>query len=281
VNVEWHVQRLRDSYEQIARDVVEYGDRTSPRGQATYEVQGATIVLYDPAESLPVGINRGLNLGIAAAEALQLIGGVSYPELMVKVAGNFAQFRDDGTFHGAYGPRVRPQLSPVVERLRHDRSSRQAIVVLWDPLHDLMVDDSKDYPCTIALQFVIRGGELHMHTFMRSNDVWWGLPYDMFQFTQLQFTVAHALAIPVGWYWHHVNSLHVYERNLEDIDKLKRVHPAMEKHHPPALGVGFNHAAINDSMIIARGLLTGWNHKSSMLTPSESWYMQTLEQFVA
>jgi thymidylate synthase len=274
--VEWHIDRLRDGYAQIAHDVATHGDRTSPRGQTTYEVQGATIVLYNPAESLPVGINRGLNTAIAAAEALQLIGGVSYPDLMVKVAANFDQFRDDGTFHGAYGPRVRPQLPVIVDRLKRDPATRQAIIVLWDPLHDLFVQDSKDYPCTIALQFVIRGGELHMHTFMRSNDVWWGLPYDVFQFTQLQFTVANALGIPVGWYWHHANSLHIYERNLADLDKLT---PPDDREHPPAAGIGLRHSKITESMSVARLLLSGIRD-SVAVNPGESWYIETLESFV-
>jgi thymidylate synthase len=264
--MQWHVERLRDSYEQIARDVAEHGDRTSPRGQTTYEIQGALIILENPAESLPVGINRGLNLGIAAVEALQLIGGVSYPELMCRVSDNMSQFRDDGTFHGAYGPRLRSQIPSIVERLKRDFRTRQAIATIWDPLHDLMVHDSKDYPCTLSLHFMVRHSQVHMHTHMRSNDVWWGLPYDIFQFTQLQYTIANQMGVPPGHYFHHVNSLHVYERNLPDIDKLT---PPTDVEHPPARGLlNFNSA---------QRILTGEKIAEG---PSGQWFATVMKKYL-
>ena len=55
---------------------------------------------------------------------------------------------------------------------------------------------------------------------MRSNDVWWGLPYDVFQFTQLQLTLARLLDVAPGEYTHMVGSLHAYERDADGIDAL-------------------------------------------------------------
>lgn len=215
-----HVTNMRDGYIKVVDHVRTWGEEVSPRGQATLEVQGATIVLHDPYDALPVGVGRGLNPGIAAAEAAQLIGGVSFPDLMVRISKNFKAFRDDGTFHGAYGPRVRAQLPAVLRRLKTDPSTRQAIVVLWDPVRDTFVDGLSDYPCTISLQYFIRDGQLEAHTHMRSNDVWWGLAYDAFQFTQLQITMANVLGIEAGRYYHHANSLHFYTRDEAAADKL-------------------------------------------------------------
>jgi thymidylate synthase len=83
--------------------------------------------------------------------------------------------------------------------------------MIWDPVLDLFVDEVHDYPCTLSLQFMVRGGKLVLHTTMRSNDVWKGTTYDVFMFTQLQQMIATALDLEAGPYYHHANSFHLYE----------------------------------------------------------------------
>lgn len=270
------VDDLQNGYVDIVATVCEQGTPVAPRGQATREVLGATIVLTDPRRSLPIGVGRKLNPAIAAVEALQLIGGVSHPELMVRVAKNFDQFRDGGAFHGAYGPRIRAQLPRAVDRLLLDPDTRQAVVTIWDPALDAHVEGLHDYPCTIALQWMIRDGKLDAHTFMRSNDVWWGLAYDAFQFCQLQFTVAHALRLPVGTYYHHANSLHVYERDFAAIENLRqRTEPELEN---DTWGVnGMTWARLDWAMEQARDLLKG---KGDHSFHGERWYLDTLEPYL-
>lgn len=266
------VADMQDGYRHIARMVASHGEVVAPRGQPTREVLGATIVLDDPRRALPIGIGRKPNLAIAAAEALQLLGGVSYPELMVKITKNFAQFRDGGVYHGAYGPRVRPQLPRIVERLQRDPESRQAIITIWDPAQDTYVEGLHDYPCTVALQYMIRDGRLVAHTFMRSNDVWWGLAYDAFQFTQLQLTIAHTLNVKAGPYYHHANSLHVYER---DVPAILNLHPYDGSPLPRVNGLTFRR--IEPAMACAREILEG---RFTEEFASDSWYGRTLEPYL-
>lgn len=263
------VPNMREGMYVIGDYVLSEGHRVAPRGQATREVLGAQIVVEDPYDSLPIGIGRNLNKRIAALEALQLIGGVSHPELMVAATANFANFKDGGTFHGAYGPRLRPQLEKVVDRLKRDPASRQALVTVWDPLHDLMVDGVKDYPCTIMLHFLVRDRKLVLHTVMRSNDVWWGLTYDAFQFTQLQITVAGALGLEPGRYYHTASSLHVYER---DIDSVRELRPADGPRPAPIRGVGYGTLGFDSRARRARMILEG--RRPSKPTPSERWYIE-------
>jgi thymidylate synthase len=52
-----------------------------------------------------------------------------------------------------------------------------------------------------------------MHTTMRSNDVWLGLPYDLFTATILQELMAGWLGVELGTYHHHVDSLHLYAQH--------------------------------------------------------------------
>lgn len=252
---------------------VENGNKVTVRGEPTRELLDMTLVLENPYSALPVGVGRKLNLQIAALEALQLIGGVSHPHLLVKAAANFANFQDGGIFHGAYGPRVRAQLSVAVERLKVDPQTRQAVVVIWDPLHDLMVPDSRDYPCTVMLQFLIRNGELQLHTTMRSNDVWLGLAYDAFQFTQLQITVANVLDIPAGAYYHHAVSMHLYERDLEAAAKITKA----DDDDPPQGATGVHADTMHGAMDTARRLLTGEKVNGF----GHGWYEQALKKLLA
>ena len=108
--------------------------------------------------------------------------------------------------------------------LKADHDTRQAVITIWDPAYD-GYSDVRDTPCTVMFQFMIRDEQLHMSTYMRSNDVWWGLAYDLFQFTSLQVMMSEVLRIPAGEYHHHVGSLHVYERDLELVKQLEAKSP--------------------------------------------------------
>lgn len=270
--MQWIVNDLREGYRQIVSDVIEFGRPVAPRGQLTHEVLGATIILRDPRDSLPYGIGRKFSAAIAAAEALQLIGGVSHPELMASI-GRFREFQDGGTFHGAYGPRVRHQLHSVARRLQRDPDTRQAVVTIWDPAYDAHTDGLRDYPCTLSLHFMVRDDALDLHVTMRSNDVWWGLAHDVFQFTQLQQTMAAALGFELGQYYHHANSLHFYERDRE---QLQLLHPY--EHHERTVACGLrNFDHLDRSMMRARDILAG---DTEAQDEDEAWYIGVLGRYL-
>jgi thymidylate synthase len=179
---------------------------------------------------------------------------------------DYARFSDDGrTVHGAYGPRLfnmrhHNQVENVIALLKRKRSSRQAVIQLFDA-RDIAVE-YKDVPCTCTLQFLLRSGRLHMLTSMRSNDAYLGLPHDIFAFTMLQEIVARSLKVEVGTYNHAVGSLHLYDRNRESarkylkegwqataampplpsgnpwhsIQKLLKAERAIRRSHKPVLG---------------------------------------------
>lgn len=101
------------------------------------------------------------------------------------------------------------QIERVTALLRSKVDTRQAVVQIFSS-RDL---GHKDVPCTCTLQFMARGGRLHMMTSMRSNDAYLGLPHDVFAFTWLQEVVARTIGQEVGEYHHAVGSLHLYEED--------------------------------------------------------------------
>lgn len=190
------------------------GETASPRGMATREERWAQFAVSDPL-SFPVDVlGRRMRDVIGVLEALALVGQFNVPELFTQRVPKFAEFLDDGIFHGAYGPRAHGALGDLVQLLERDPDSRQAVISVFDSSRDLN-RAKRDIPCTIALHFMVRGDELELNVTMRSNDIWLGTPYDFTQFAVLQATVAQVLGLRPGIYVHSVGSLHLYERDLE------------------------------------------------------------------
>jgi hypothetical protein len=195
------------------------GQAISARGLPCFEVEGAPFVLrLSPEEVADEEITlaaRGLNYEFGLIEKLSYLSGVGhYPRLITKYCGNYSNFLEENeTDMGAYGPRMSYQLNQVYHLLRQDPDTRQAVVSVFNHLQDNH-GDKKNEPCTLALHFTIRGGALDLTAYMRSNDVWWGLPYDMSAFIFLQKVLARWLEIPAGSYSHVATSMHIYDNNM-------------------------------------------------------------------
>lgn len=107
------------------------------------------------------------------------------------------------------------QLRRCYRLLANDLSSRRAILTIHNPVWDVIDGDSKDIPCTLNLQFLVRDSKLHCICTMRSNDIWYGTPHNVMMFTFLQRALAGWLGIPTGDYIHRANSLHMYQKHWE------------------------------------------------------------------
>jgi thymidylate synthase len=212
---------LRNGYVKLVRWLMETGGRIESRGGVTIEHTGVTILVEDPTEyMLPIGVNRGVNVKLAAVEALQLLSGNGDAELLKRASPQYSDvlINPDNLTYGSYGLRTRYQVEHVWRELYNHPESRRAILSIWRE-QDLTHDG--DRPCTLTLQYLIRNDQLESHVSMRSNDVWLGTPYDVFMFSQLQLSLAAQLGVGVGKYVHHIGSLHIYERNFDAASQLR------------------------------------------------------------
>lgn len=203
-----------DVYEKLLKEVLNNGEEAKPRGLLTKELIQETFCIKDPTSNLIYIPGRNFSLVHAILESLIIFT----PDNTVKVAGHFneriAQFSDNGeTLHGAYGKRISFFIPVVIDKLRKDPDSRQAVLTIHEANDTAL--NTKDPPCTTTLQFTIRKNKLNMHVYMRSNDLIWGTPYDVFVFTNMQQVIANTLGIQVGTYYHTATSLHIYENYFE------------------------------------------------------------------
>ena len=190
---------------------------TDVRGLKTKEVCGHLFV-GDP--TYPFSNRTGFSERFALTETLQVITGRGDIRQLTELAPKFPSMAPS---YVTYGPRVAWQLQRVYELLSHDPYSRQAVVVIYqgEDLHK----GYPDCPCTLTLQFIARPKEdgkmyLNLLANMRSNDIWFGTPIDVFMFTFLQRQMAASLGMERGWYQHHTGSLHVYEQHWDAMDKM-------------------------------------------------------------
>ncbi len=216
-----HLNSGYEDYWWLPSHVRRHGVRCTPRGTSTYDVGPTTLVVKSPRFALPLGCGRNVAPRIGAVETLQLIGAFADAELTTWASENFTRYAEpNGSFWGAYGERMGSQLMHVWHKLREDPDTRQAVITLWQPTLDNQ-RGKRDYPCTVALTFrLINRKRLELTTVMRSNDVWLGTPYDLFQFTQLQLTMATLLGVEAGVYRHVALSLHIYDEHVPLIDQL-------------------------------------------------------------
>jgi thymidylate synthase len=201
----------------VLRKTLDDGRLISTRGENVRERDHVTVSLNMNYPVLTVP-ERKLNYRFAAAEAEWILRGSNRVEELTPYNARMAEFSDDGeTLAGAYGVRFVAQLGYVVEKLR-DRNTRQATMTTWVP----SPAPSRDIPCTVALDFKIREGRLNAHVFMRSSDIWLGLPYDAFVFTMMSCRILECLnvisgveTILPGTLYITAASSHLYEKHFE------------------------------------------------------------------
>ena len=166
---------------ELLRNILDHGHECRPRGLLINELLCHTTAV-DMRRPIVSIVPRKLGYKFLAAEAWWILSGRNDVESIKKYSSHIASFSNDGyRFDGAYGPKIVDQLRYVVDTLVKDPDSRQAVIDIWRP----NPRDSKDVPCTLTLQWLVRNNGLYCVDTMRSSDAWLGWPYDVFNFSML------------------------------------------------------------------------------------------------
>lgn len=214
----YKVKSIAEFYYRAYDDMMN-ANEVGPRGLKTKEIIAPEILLTNPKNRLAYNKDRRFGLKFAITEALLLFSSTNKVKYVSHYNKTLKNFSDDGqTLYGSYGLRIADNIEKVVEKLKRDESSRQAVLTILQN-NDPFVE-TKDVPCTLSLQFLIRDNKLNMIVNMRSNDIMWGIPYDMFMFSVLQEAIANTLEIGLGWYIHRPASLHLYEKHYSLFEKV-------------------------------------------------------------
>jgi thymidylate synthase len=209
-----------DDLMRVAVDMLlSQGIRISPTKGDALEVAAATFELANPRARVSRSASRG-RLFSALGELCWYLSGSNQTQDIAYYVSHYRKLDEDGVIFGGYGPRLFSfdgvnQVEYVIQTLQNGPFSRKAVIQLFD--HQDVTEDHADVPCTCTLQYLLRDGCLSAITYMRSNDVFRGLPHDIFCFTMLQELIARSVGAELGPYHHMVGSLHMYDNDARQL----------------------------------------------------------------
>lgn len=193
------------------------------------ELLDVKTTVTNPYRRCVGGYGRNINIFFLLAEAVWIVTGRRDVEFLSIFNRQMAEYSDDGeVFHAPYGWRLRnwgvpseigascdtgfDQVAAAVRILANDPETRQVVMSIWNPKFDLGTQ-SKDLPCNDMVMLKIRNGRLITTVQNRSNDLHWGLPTNIFQFSFLTELMSLCLGVELGTQTHNSQSLHIYEWN--------------------------------------------------------------------
>jgi thymidylate synthase len=204
---------------EASKKLKEEGSFVAPRNMMTKELNDVWLELENPGKSIVTLHSRNTDMDYLRGELKWYLSGSTDVKDISKHSSFWNKLADtNGTINSNYGHLAlkskyagKSQYEWCVDSIKKDLNTRQAIINYNQPKHKY--PGNKDFVCTIAQHFIVRNGKLDSIVFMRSNDLIFGLTYDMPWFCLLQKKIAKELRLPLGSYKHFTTSLHVYEKH--------------------------------------------------------------------
>jgi len=228
-------------YQNIVKQIMDDGvaEINKRTGVETKSLPGIHFSIDLEKDGFPILTLRKIPIKMFVAEQVWFISGARKPEIFLR---DYTKIWDLFTNPGdvvtvAYGYRWRKhfnrdQLGLLIKMLEDDSSSRQGVVITWDPAQDgLSFGKKKNVPCPFTFVVNIIGGRLNLHNILRSNDVILGSPADVAGFALLQLILAKRLKVRPGIYSHSISNAHIYSNHYDgarEILKRENDHKKIE-----------------------------------------------------
>lgn len=213
---------MNNEWIKVLNDLLKNGKESHPRGYKIKELLNYHTCVNMKYPILTIK-ERNLGYKFMFREAWWIMDGRNSVDTITNYSKAISSFSNDGYhFDGAYGPRVVDQVRYIVDSFVEDIDTRQAVLTIWRANPRA----SKDIPCTISIQWIIRNGKIYCIDSMRSSDIWLGWPYDIFNFTMLTGYIMLLLRergiteLELGNLYLNAGSCHLYENNFEKAENL-------------------------------------------------------------
>lgn len=119
-------------------------------------------------------------------------------------------------YHRAFD-KPNSQIEFLIKTLDADNPVGEAQISMWDKNLD---QGQKVSPCTQIVWARIKHGKLELHIHAHSSDVYKKLLMNILEFVSLQHYIAKRVGLPVGKYYHFLDSGHLYCKDSVAIDAL-------------------------------------------------------------
>jgi thymidylate synthase len=127
---------------------------------------------------------------------------------------------ENGDLGPTYGYQLRhfngekDQIVELIENIKKDPHSRRHLLTMWNPLQ---LDDMALPPCHFACQFYVHGDNLNVNAFMRSGDLFIGIPYDFAFYALLLKVIAKEVGLNASTIKLNITDCHVYENHVPQV----------------------------------------------------------------
>lgn len=220
-------------YPELLRCVLNFAFMQTNRRtrERTYTLPGGVSfrIRFETGNRLPVPGNRKVFPATAATEICWFLSGSQdikwLHERRCHIWDKFAE--EDGSLPGSYGFRwrrrfMRDQILRALSTLEENWTDRQVVVSAWDPYVDGLGTRAKNTPCPTHFTLNIVQAELHMSVFLRSSDIFVGLPYDVMGHAMLLDMFATSLGVTAKTLQFTLANAHVYSVHMNMLKESLR-----------------------------------------------------------
>lgn len=242
------MQNIIDLLKDIKENGIDKPDRTGIGSRSVF----GRMLRWDLSEGFPLQTTRKVPLRIAFEETMFFLRGETNTKLLEEKKINIwkgntsREFLDnrglshlpEGDMGKGYGyqwrhwespgtytmaPVETDQIAALVRGLKTDPYGRRHVVTGWNPgqLHEMALP-----PChmmhlySIEGDFTVNQGKLNNCFVMRSNDVPFGLPFNIASYALLNHIFAKHLNLTPGELVYFGWDVHVYQNQLEMVDEI-------------------------------------------------------------
>jgi thymidylate synthase len=204
-----------DAWKTVLEEIMKSGDEIEDENEdITRELMNVMITVRDPLNSeAPHGyftIERFKRCENQFIDPENRFEGIDYGNRIRKHFG-FKLGRD------VYSIKT-DQIEAVITRLKRNRTTRRALLTVFDPSVDHYQDT---IPSMLMIDFNIRKNRLNTTAVWRSNDVYGSWIQNFFALRGLSKYISKTLNMNIGPITIHLVSAYIYKRNYGDVNKLK------------------------------------------------------------
>ena len=213
-------------YLDLLRHILEHGTKKQDRtGTGTLSVFGHQM-RFDLAEGFPLVTTKKVHLKSVVHELLWFLRGDTNVKYLrdhgVTIWDEWAG--PDGELGPVYGKqwrswqapdgRVIDQVAQAVHLLKTQPDSRRIVVSAWNPAD---VDKQALPPCHTLFQFYVADKKLSCQLYMRSADVFLGVPFNIASYALLTMMLAQIARLELGDFVLTLGDAHLYTNHLEQV----------------------------------------------------------------
>lgn len=229
------------NYLDLMRDVLKHGTLKDDRtGTGIISVFGRQL-RFDLSQSFPLVTTKKIFTRSVVAELLWFLqGSTNIADLHKYDCHIWDAWADaNGELGPIYGYQWRSwqtpkgesidQITKVVRDIKENPNSRRLIVSAWNPA---VIDEMALPPCHCFFQFYVADGKLSCQLYMRSCDVFIGLPFNIASYALLTHMIAQQCDLEVGEFVWSGGDVHIYRNHVEQVmmqlEREPRKEPKLE-----------------------------------------------------